>query len=72
MTPFEFNAPELNGKAEAACRGTYLIERISGKLLVPLYFLPRRDGDVYDQAANQITGFEAFTTACKTGTIYAR
>lgn len=62
MTLYEFNGLELNEKAEAVWRGTFLAERTAGELIIQLYFLSGCYVEVYyDQAANQITGFEAFT-----------
>jgi hypothetical protein len=62
MTLVEFYALDLNEKAEAVWRGTFLAERAAGKLLVQLYSLPGCYVEAfYNQATNQITGFEAFT-----------
>ncbi|MBS7565519.1 hypothetical protein KHS38_13990 [Mucilaginibacter sp. Bleaf8] len=62
MTVYEFNALDQQEKAEAVWRGTFLAERIAAGLHVQLYSLPGCYVEVfYDQAANQITGFEAFT-----------
>jgi hypothetical protein len=62
MTVYEFNALDQHEKAEAVWRGTFLAERVADGLHVQLYSLPGCYVEVfYDQAANQITGFEAFT-----------
>jgi hypothetical protein len=62
MTVYEFNALDQQGKAEAVWRGTFLADRAADGLLVQLYSLPGCYVEVfYDQAANQITNFEAFT-----------
>lgn len=62
MTVYEFNALDQDEKAEAIWRGTFLAERLVNELHVQLYSLPGFYVEVYyDQAANQITGFEAFT-----------
>jgi hypothetical protein len=62
MTLYEFNALNLNEKAAAVWRGTYLAERSLNGLIVQLYSLPGCYVEVfYEPAANQITGFEAFT-----------
>jgi hypothetical protein len=62
MTVYEFNALDQHEKAEAVWRGNFLAERMADGLHVQLYSLPGCYVEVfYDQAANQITGFEAFT-----------
>lgn len=62
MTVFEFNALDQQEKAEAVWRGTFLAERMADGLPIQLYSLPGCYVEVfYDQAANQIIGFEAFT-----------
>ncbi|MFD0767156.1 hypothetical protein ACFQZI_20040 [Mucilaginibacter lutimaris] len=62
MTLLEFNALNMTEKAEAVWRGTFLADRQADGLLVQLYSLPGCYVELfYDQAANQITGFEAFT-----------
>jgi hypothetical protein len=62
MTLYEFNALDMAEKAEAVWRGTFLADREADGLTVQLYSLTGCYVELfYDQAANQITGFEAFT-----------
>jgi len=62
MTLYEFNALDLTEKAEAVWRGTFLAEREADGLVVQLYALTGCYVEVfYDQSANKISDFQAFT-----------
>lgn len=62
MTLYEFNALDNTEKAEAVWRGTFLADRETDGLIVQLYALTGCYVELfYDQAANKINGFQAFT-----------
>lgn len=63
MTLLEFNALDLNEKAEALWRGTFLAERESDGQTIQLYSLPSFYAELfYDPLANKITDLRAFTS----------
>jgi hypothetical protein len=62
MTVHEFNALDITEKAEAVWRGAFLADREANGLTIQLYSLTGCYVELfYDQAANQITNFHAFT-----------
>ncbi|WP_454802926.1 hypothetical protein [Mucilaginibacter phyllosphaerae] len=62
MNLYEFNTLDLNEKAEAVWRGTFLADREADGLVIQLYILSGCYVELfYDRAANKIKDFHAFT-----------